>query len=125
MKTFADFVQEYRLAPGVTAVVVDVVGLVREEIKQSIPDAKVREYLPFATSIVEGSTHFHIKNDSVYDVDTKYHTIEQGDTLCARGGDNSNELRYVVPTCPGCIAKAKNIIASHLLAKGSNPSEGI
>lgn len=108
------FVREFAIAPGVTADVVDVIGLVREEIKSSIPDNKVREYLPFATSVVEGDTHFHIKNDSVYPVDTKYHTIEQGDTLCARAGNNDNELRYVFPTCPGCIAKAKNIVASHL-----------
>lgn len=99
-----------------TVVSVDVEGLVREDIKQHIADDDVRSLLPFLTSVSDGENHFHIRNDSRYDVETKYHVIEQGDTLCGRRGDNSLTLRCVTPTCPGCIAKAKNIIATHLLS---------
>jgi hypothetical protein len=118
------FIQEYQLRGGLTAVVVDIVGLVREELKAGIPDNQVAKYLPFNTSIVEGDSHFHIRNESVYPVDTKHHTIENGDTLCAHwNGARLPELRYTFPTCPGCIAKAKNIVASHLLNESTNPKE--
>jgi len=119
------FISEFQLSRGVTAVVIDIVGLVREDLKQSIPDTDVTKYLPFNTSIVEGEHHFHIRNESVYPIDTKYHTIKNGDTLCAHAhGDRLPELRYTFPTCPGCIAKAKNIIATHLLDLDTvNPRE--
>lgn len=112
--------------PFGTLVTVDAVGIVRESLKARIQDTAVREYLPFLTSVSDGLNHFHIRNDSAYPVDTKYHTIEQGDTLCGRGGDNNYTVSHVSPTCPGCIAKAKNIIVTHLLDLATgNPSEGV
>lgn len=97
----------------------------RQGLKDAIPDSGIREYLPFLTSVSEGSNYFHIRNDSVYPVATKRHTVEQGDTLCMRGGDNTETVRLVAPTCPGCIAKAKNIVVAHLLSTAGNPSEGV
>jgi hypothetical protein len=118
------FIEAIEVAPGLTAVVIDVEGIIREDIKQSIRSTQLQEYLPFLTSISEGDEHFHIRNDSVYPVSTKYHVIDNGDTLCARGGDNSETLRNGYVTCPGCIAKAKNIVASHLLNLATgNPTE--
>jgi hypothetical protein len=111
MKNFVAAVE----TPFGTLVAIDVEGIVREDIKQSIHSTQLQEYLPFLTSISEGDTHFHIRNDSAYPVDTKYYVIENGDTLCARDGDNSQTLRGGFVTCPGCIAKAKNIVATYLL----------
>jgi hypothetical protein len=120
MKTF---VESFKV-PGGTVIVVDVEGFVRHQLTAVIQDIRVQEYLPFQTAVVEGDTHFHLRNKSVYPVETKYHTIEQGDTLCAHSiGHLLPELRDVAPTCPGCIAKAKNLIASHLLSRETNPRE--
>ena len=93
----------------------DIEKFLRDEVKALVPDTQVRQYLPFLTSVSEGATYFHIRNESAYPVETKAHIIEPGDTLCARGGNNSQTLRFAHPTCPGCLAKAKNIVATHLM----------
>jgi hypothetical protein len=117
----------------------------------SVEDENVQAILPFQTSLREGNTFTHIVNESFYDVQTNYHSIEQGDAICGRGGSFDESARFrlyadirrktvpqvknkiayntpqynapqyidqhTVPTCPGCLAKAKRIVVKHLLAK--------
>jgi hypothetical protein len=73
--------------------------------------------LPFQTKIGVGDTYYHIVNASAYVVETNAHAIYEGQTLCKRFGNvYADAARFVQPTCPGCLAKAKAIIVYHLLA---------
>jgi len=103
---------------GRTFVVVDEEILGREVLKSSIKDSDVQKLLPFQTSLGEGSNHIHIRNESAYTVETNSHFIHEGETLCQRAAWTPR-IPYVhrqeVPTCPGCLAKAKAIIVQHLL----------
>lgn len=97
----------------------------------SVEDENVQAILPFQTSLRKGNTFTHIVNESFYDVQTNYPSIEQGDAICGRGGSFDPHAAYrirttpvsvhidqhTVPTCPGCLAKAKRIVVKHLLAK--------
>lgn len=95
--------------------VVDMGRLEYEMVKDGIGDALIQSLLPFQTSLVEGETHIHIQNESLYTVETKYHNIRQGETLCAKAGETFRVGRGVKkPTCPGCIAKGKGIAAYNL-----------
>lgn len=114
MKTYAVVMP---LAHGAVAIAEVSEAIVRESLKRDIRDTDLQALLPFQTSIVAGDTHFHIRNDSKYVVETKYHDIEQGDTLCARAKNNDDVLYGVYATCPGCIAKAKNVVVTHLLSE--------
>ena len=83
-----------------------------------IADEDVQKRLPFQTSLGAGNNYVHIVNESLYKVKTNHHTIEEGDTLCYRLGGvkwHLADLRdATVPTCPGCLAKAKWIIVNVL-----------
>jgi hypothetical protein len=58
-------------------------------------------------------------NESAYAVETQYHAIRDGDTLCARGARPRGTVTRTAPTCPGCVAKARGIIVNHLLDQAS------
>jgi hypothetical protein len=83
-------------------------------LKSSIEDKDIQRLLPFQTSLELGN-HVHIVNESAYAVETKYHVITDGDTLCARGGRPRGTVTGTAPTCPGCLAKAQGIVVNHLL----------
>lgn len=55
------------------------------------------------------------------EVVTNVHSVPQGYELCARGinGGKADSVRLygLIPTCPGCLAKAKSHIAYHLQQK--------
>ena len=97
-----------------------------------IADGDVQKLLPFQTSLHKGTNHVHIVNKSAYTVETNYHTIEEGDSICYRAesfkhnseynvrtglGSRIYVDQYAVATCPGCLAKAKRIIVEHILEK--------
>lgn len=88
-------------------------------LKSSISDADLQRLLPFQTSLELGSTHVHIVNESAYEVKTQYHSITDGDTLCARAARSRGTVTGTAPTCPGCLAKAQGIIVNHLLDQAS------
>jgi hypothetical protein len=102
-----------------TIVIIDEDRLNREVLKGSIADETVQKLLPFQTYLSEGTNHIHITNASAYVVETNAHRIVEGETLCARARWTPR-IPYVnrreVPTCPGCLAKAKTLIVYHLLA---------
>jgi hypothetical protein len=109
--------------PSRTLVVIDLNRLKQEELKENIQDATIQKLLPFHTALVVGENYVHVQNSSAYVVTTNSHEVLEGDTLCAKrgatypvGGFHSvqQRVRGNVPTCPGCIAKAKAIIAQHL-----------
>lgn len=106
----------------VEVVVIDMYSIEHDIIKSVIRDEEIQAFLPFKSEIVAGENYFHIINDSGYIVETKHHFIPKGATICARGTGKADSpvlgpLRGVIPTCPGCVAKSKNIIATHVLDK--------
>lgn len=109
------------LTPVATLVIIDADRLEREGLKQSLADADVLKLLPFKTEVSVGENYFHIVNQSAYAVTTDAHVIREGETLCKRGEGAGLFLPDVlldantVPTCPGCLAKAKAVIVNHLL----------
>jgi hypothetical protein len=109
------------LTPIATVVVIDAAKLEREVLKASIADADIQRLLPFQTRLVMGENHIHIENTSAYTVETQYHLISEGDTLCVKVGQTYALGAYrsvqvsKVATCPGCLAKAKGVIVNHLL----------
>lgn len=88
-------------------------------LKSSISDKDLQRLLPFQSSLELGNTHVHIVNESAYEVKTQYHSIGDGDTLCARGARPRGTVTGTAPTCPGCLAKAQGIIVNHLLDQAS------
>jgi hypothetical protein len=100
-----------------TIVIIDEDRLNREVLKGSIANRDVQKLLPFQTAIGVGDTYYHIVNASAYLVETNCHTIYEGETLCKRFGNDgwSDSARFALPTCPGCLAKAKALIVHHLL----------
>jgi hypothetical protein len=97
-------------------VVIDMARAEYETVKSLIADEDVQSLVPFQTAMVHGENFIHIQNESSYAVETKYHTIRKGETLCK----DSHQTWYVTardttPTCPGCLAKAKGIVATYLL----------
>jgi hypothetical protein len=110
------------VTPFTTIVVIDADRLEREVLKGSISDRDVMRLLPFQTSLVGGESHRHIQNDSAYTVETNSHLIREGETLCAKQGETYRlgfSFAERVPTCPGCLAKAKAVIVNHLLGESS------
>jgi hypothetical protein len=109
------------LTPVATVVVIDGDKLEREVLKESISDLDVQRLLPFQTRLVMGENHIHIENASAYTVETQYHLISEGDTLCAKQGQTYRTMTGLVKvaTCPGCLAKAKGVIVNHLLNTGT------
>lgn len=113
----------------VVIIVVDVEAIERRLIAKSIADEDVIGLLPYQAAVGAGDNYFHIVNKSLYEVTTNAHVIPYDETLCARGintGRGRNGFDAVgvgkfalIPTCPGCLAKAKNQIAYHL-QKGVN-----
>jgi hypothetical protein len=105
------------VTPFETVVVIDGDKLEREVLKESISDLDIQRLLPFQTRLVMGENHIHIENASAYTVETQYHYIGEGDTLCAKQGQTYRTTTGVVKvaTCPGCLAKAKGVIVNHLL----------
>jgi hypothetical protein len=98
-------------------VVIDGAKLEREVLKASIKDGDVQKLLPFQTTLGRGNNYTHIVNTSSYDVETNYHVIGEGETICKRHGGEESLWAIgtaVTPLCPGCIAKAKAIIVAHL-----------
>jgi len=103
----------------VEVIEVDLKELEREALKSVIRVEDIQGLLPFQTGIVSGENFFHVVNESLYDVETKHHIIQKGSSLCARGINGNvspvlGPIRGVYPTCPGCVAKSKNIIARHV-----------
>ena len=104
--------------PEVTVYVVDMREVERRVLAGLIADEDVQKLLPFKTRRVWGNTYVHIENASLYDVSTNHHTIGEGDTICFRSGETRSASRKgLVPTCPGCLAKAKRIIVDHILGE--------
>jgi hypothetical protein len=105
------------VTPFETVVVIDGDKLEREVLKESISDLDIQRLLPFQTRLVMGENHIHIENASAYTVETQYHLISEGDTLCAKQGQTYRTTTGVVKvaTCPGCLAKAKGVIVNHLI----------
>ena len=89
-------------------------------LKATIEDGDVTRLLPFQTSLELGETYVHIVNESAYALETKYHVIEQGDTLCARGGRPRGTVTGSSATCPGCLAKGKGAIVDFLLERSGD-----
>ena len=103
---------------GHSTIVINVDRLECEVLKASIKDWDVQKLLPFQTTLGRGIHYTHIVNASSYDVETNYHVISEGETICKRhGGEDSLWAigTAVTPLCPGCLAKAKAIIVAHLL----------
>jgi len=103
--------------PVTTAIVIDMDRLEREVLKGSIEDRDVQKLLPFQSALGAGNTYIHLVNKSAYTVETKYHYIREGETLCKRAGYARPTVFADRPTCPGCLAKAKSVIVNHLLDK--------
>lgn len=105
--------------PEVTVYVVDMRAAELRVLAGLIADGDVQKLLPFHTSLGAGKNYVHIVNESAYVIRTNYHEIEEKDTICARaaGADWKLDPRYTIPTCPGCLAKAKRIIVEHILEK--------
>lgn len=108
---------QYRAVGDVVVYVVDMREAEARVLMGSIADGDVQRLLPFQTSLGAGKTYVHIVNESAYIITTNHHEIHEGDTICARaaGADWQLDQRYTVPTCPGCLAKAKRVIVDHLL----------
>ena len=108
---------QYRAVGDVVVYVVDMRDAEKRVLMGSIADGDVQRLLPFQTSLGAGKTYVHIVNESAYVITTNHHEIHEGDTICARaaGADWQLDQRYTVPTCPGCLAKAKRVIVDHLL----------
>jgi hypothetical protein len=85
------------------------------EIRDTIADEDVRDFLKFRTTLGAGSSKIHIVNSSAFTVETDRHVIERGDTLCAKHGETDlvDDLYYEV-TCPGCLAIGKGIAVRDL-----------
>ena len=85
------------------------------DIRDSIADEDVRDFLKFRTSLGKGDNHVHIVNSSAFTIETDRHVIENGDTLCAKR--NSTDLVddvYYEASCPGCLAIGKGIAVRDL-----------
>jgi hypothetical protein len=86
-----------------------------KQLKASVAAEDIQSLLPFQTALELGDTHVHITNLSAYPVATKYHVITFGETLCKRAAMPRGEVRRALPTCPGCLAKARGVIVNNLL----------
>jgi hypothetical protein len=88
-----------------------------KQLKASVAAEDIQSLLPFQTALELGDTHVHITNLSAYPVATKYHVITFGETLCKRAAMPRGEVRRALPTCPGCLAKARGVIVNSLLRR--------
>jgi hypothetical protein len=98
-----------------TYVVIDEARLEYELLIDSIRDEEVQGMLPFFTRLEYGNNYVHITNASPYLAVTNSHDIAKDETLCKRG-ERSIPTIKTIPTCPGCLVKAKAIIVNHLFS---------
>lgn len=87
--------------------------ILRDLLAHALPTERLQAYLPMHTVIRKGDNHNHIVNASIYTVETQYHTIFEGMSLCARRKRNLRDASGTA-TCPGCVAHAKSIILRSL-----------
>lgn len=80
----------------------------------SIPTERIGAYLRFRSEVRHGSDFNHIVNTSAFPVETKYHFIREGESLCGRRSPRFTATKSEA-TCPGCIAIGKNLAAFGLV----------
>lgn len=86
-----------------------------KQIRDTIADEDVQDFLKFRTGLGSGRNFIHLVNRSAFTIETDRHVIEPGDTLCAK-----KDMTYYRTdddrgaTCPGCLAIGKGIAVRDL-----------